>query len=146
MELPVYFVSFVVDAHYSKGFTGYDWLSGGLPPSYYLNGTSIEKVSAASWDAMLKVDFNKLAQVPFTLAGGYGQDVFGNLTTLATDPTSAYARKASTLFANVEYNLTKSLAFGLEYERNKTYYVGANNDPNDGRTSNQIFLRGTYNF
>ncbi len=146
LELPVYFVSFKADAHYSKGFTNYDLLSGNVqPPSYYLNGTSIEKVSATSWDAMLKIDFNKLAQVPFTLAGGYGQTVFGNLTSLTNNP-NAYARKASTIFANVEYNLTKSLSFGLEYDRNKTYYIGANNDPNDGRVSNQVFLRGMYKF
>ncbi len=146
LELPVYFVSFKADAHYSKGFTKYDLLSGNVMPlSYYLNGTSIEKVSAAAWDAMLKIDFQKLAQVPFILAGGYAQTVFGNLTSLNVG-SSAYARKASTMFANIDYNLTKSLSFGLEYDRNKTYYVGANNDPNDGRTSNQIFLRGMYKF
>ncbi len=148
LELPVYFVSFKADAHYSKGFTKYDLLFGNVqPPSYYLNGTSIEKVSATSWDAMLKIDFNKLAQIPFTLAGGYGQTVFGNLTSLAGG-TTAYARKASTMFANVVYNLTKSLSFGLEYDRNKTYYIGAknDNDPNDGRVSNQVFLRGMYKF
>ncbi len=145
LELPVYFVSLKADANYSKGFTGYDSLTSYTPPSYYLNGTSIEKVSATSWDAMLKIDFNKLAQVPFTLAGGYGQTVFGNYTTLASG-TTAYVRKASVMFANVVYNLTKSLSFGLEYDRNKTYYIGANNDPNDGRVSNQVFLRGMYSF
>ncbi|MGE4547368.1 MAG: hypothetical protein AB7E28_06305, partial [Desulfurella sp.] len=146
LELPVYFVSFKADAHYSKGFTKYDLLSGNvMPPSYYLDGTSIEKVSATAWDAMLKVDFNKLAQVPFMLAGGYSQVVFGNLGTLS-NVSSAYARKASTIFANVAYNLTKSATLGLEYDRNKTYYIGATNDPNNGRVSNQVFFVGTYKF
>jgi hypothetical protein len=143
-ELPVYFVSFKADAHHSEGFTKYDLLSGNaMPPSYYLNGTSIEKVSATAWDAMLKVDFNKLSQVPVTLAGGYSQVVFGNLGSLTGGP---YARKASTIFANVSYNLTKSAILGLEYDRNKTYYVGSNNDPNNGRVSNQVFFVGTYKF
>jgi len=143
--LPVYFVSLKADANYSKGFTKYASLTSYTPPSYYLNGTSIEKVSATSWDAMLKIKLNKLIQVPFTLAGGYGQTVFGNYTLLKGLDTP-YVRKASTLFANVEYNLTKSLSFGLEYDRNKTYYIGAGNDPNDGRVSNQVFLRGIYYF
>ncbi|MGC8790937.1 MAG: hypothetical protein ACP5PO_05470 [Desulfurella sp.] len=147
LELPIYFVSFKTDAHYSKGFTKYDSLSGNvMPPSYYLNGTSIEKVSATAWDAMLKVDFNSLAQVPITIAGGYSQVVFGNLTTLSNTTTTAYARKASTIFVNMGYNLTKSATLGLEYDRNKTYYVGSNNDPNNGRVSNQVFFVGTYKF
>jgi hypothetical protein len=147
LELPVYFVSFKTDAHYSKGFTKYDLLSGNvMPPSYYLNGTSIEKVSATAWDAMLKVDFNKLGGVPVTLAGGYSQVVFGNLGSLSNTTTTAYARKASTIFTNVVYNLTKSATLGLEYDRNKTYYIGSNNDQNDGRVSNQVFFVGTYKF
>ena len=147
LELPVYFVSFKVDAHHSKGFTKYDLLSGKvMPPSYYLDNGSIEKVSATAWDAMLKVDFNKLAQVPFTLAGGYSQVVFGNLRSLDEFKDKYYARKASTIFANVSYNLTKSATLGLEYDRNKTYYVGAGNDPDDGRVSNQVFFVGTYKF
>ncbi len=147
LELPIYFVSFKTDAHYSKGFTKYDLLSGNvMPPSYYLNGTSIEKVSATAWDAMLKVDFNSLAQVPITLAGGYSQVVFGNLGSLSNTTATAYARKASTTFVNVGYNLTKSATLGLEYDRNKTYYVGSNNDPNNGRVSNQVFFVGTYKF
>ncbi|AHF97690.1 hypothetical protein DESACE_00915 [Desulfurella acetivorans A63] len=147
LELPIYFVSFKTDAHYSKGFTKYDLLYGNvMPPSYYLNGTSIEKVSATAWDAMLKVDFNSLAQVPITIAGGYSQVVFGNLTTLSNTTTTAYARKASTIFVNMGYNLTKSATLGLEYDRNKTYYVGSNNDPNNGRVSNQVFFVGTYKF
>jgi len=146
LELPVYFVSLKADAHYSKGFTKYDLLSGNvMPPSYYLDGTSIEKVSATAWDAMLKIDFNKLSQVPITLAGGYSQVVFGNLGNLSNG-SSAYARKASTIFANIGYNLTKSATLGLEYDRNKTYYVGATNDPDNGRVSNQVFFVGTYKF
>ena len=145
-ELPVYFLSFKADTHYSKGFTNFDSLSPNVvPPSYYLNNKSVEKVSATVWDAMLKIDFNKLAQVPFTLAGGYSQVVFGNFGSLSSG-TTAYARKASTTFANVAYNLTKSATLGLEYDRNKTYYIGANNDPNDGRVSNQVFFVGTYKF
>jgi len=146
LELPVYFVSLKADAHYSKGFTKYDLLSCNvMPPSYYLDGTSIEKVSATAWDAMLKIDFNKLSQVPITLAGGYSQVVFGNLGNLGNG-SSAYARKASTVFANIGYNLTKSATLGLEYDRNKTYYVGATNDPDNGRVSNQVFFVGTYKF
>lgn len=147
LELPVYFVSFKADAHYSKGFTKYDLLSGNvMPPSYYLDGTSIEKASATAWDTMLKIDFNKLTQVPITLAGGYSQVVFGNLGALSVVSNTAYARKASTIFANVGYNLTKSTTLGLEYDRNKTYYIGSNNDPNNARFSNQVFFVGTYKF
>jgi hypothetical protein len=146
LELLVYFISLKADAHYSKGFTKYDLLSGNvMPPSYYLDGTSIEKVSATAWDAMLKIDFNKLSQAPITLAGGYSQVVFGNLGNLSNG-SSAYARKASTVFANIGYNLTKSATLGLEYDRNKTYYVGATNDPDNGRVSNQVFFVGTYKF
>jgi len=148
IELPVYFVNLKADAHYSKGFTKYDKLSGNvMPPSYYLDGTSIEKVSATAWDAMLKIDFNKLSSsVPFVLAGGYSQVVFGNLGSLSNSTTNAYARKASTIFANVSYNLTKSAILGLEYDRNKTYYIGSNNDPDNARYSNQVFFVGTYKF
>lgn len=110
-----------------------------------MDGTSIEKVSATAWDAMLKIDFNKLSQAPITLAGGYSQVVFGNLGNLSNG-SSAYARKASTIFANIGNNLTKSATLGLEYDRNKTYYVGATNDPDNGRVSNQVFFVGTYKF
>jgi hypothetical protein len=145
-ELPVYFLSFKADTHYSKGFTNYDSLTPNVaPPSYYLNNKSVEKVSATAWDAMLKIDFNKLAKIPFTLAVGYSQVVFGNFGSLSSG-TTAYARKASVIFANVAYNLTKSATLGLEYDRNKTYYIGANNDPNDGRVSNQVFFVGMYKF
>jgi hypothetical protein len=145
-ELPVYFISLKADTHYAKGFTGYDALDNNTqPPSYYLNGTSIEKVSATAWDTEMTIDFNKLAQVPFTLAGGYTQIVFGNLGSLSSS-SNAYARKASSTYVNVVYNLTKSATLGLEYERNKAYYIGANNDSSDGRVSNQVLFVGTYKF
>ena len=51
-----------------------------------------------------------------------------------------------TMFANVNYHLTKSLAVGVEYDRNRTYYVGKGINERAGRNSNQVFLRGMYTF
>ncbi len=153
LTLPVYFVNLTGNFHYERGMTGFDVPLFGdayAMPSFYVDSNgSVQAVRGTSWTAQAQVDFNKLAQVPFTLALGYGQVVFSNYGDLGNNNINMYTplvRKMSTMFANVNYNLTKSLSLGLEYDRNKTYYVGAGNDGGDGRNSNQIFLRGMYSF
>ncbi|MGC8706438.1 MAG: hypothetical protein ACP5SC_05355 [Desulfurella sp.] len=144
LELPIYAFSLKGDVYYAKAFTGFGAPTDKIsPPSFYLNGNSLEKVSSTGWALQAKVDFNKLAQVPISIAGGYSQIIYGNLTTLSS---SDYARKAATVYANLAYNLTKSASLGLEYDRNITYYVGSKNDPNHAQYSNQVFLVGTYKF
>jgi len=152
LTLPVYFVNLTGNVRYGRGMTGYE---NGVVTSKYTFSSfyvdpkdgSIEKIYSTGWTAQAQVDFNKLIQMPFTLAFGYGQVVFSNYRELGDQNQNVwpFARKESTIFANVNYNLTKSLSFGLEYQRNKTWYVGAAND-NDSNTANQVFLRGNYNF
>ena len=154
LSLPVYFVTLKGDVAYLRGFTGMSCIFGdkvenstspATPPSYWVDGNgSLQQTHATQWDAEAQIDFNKLAQVPFTLAGGYSQVVFSNLsmgpgTYAATTPV----RKASTIFANVSYNLTKSTMLGVEYDRNKTYYVV---NPNTSFNSNAVYVVGVYNF
>jgi hypothetical protein len=154
LSLPVYFVTLKGDLAYLRGFTGMSYIFGdkvgksvapNTPPSYWVDSNgSLQQTHATQWDAEAQVDFNKLAQVPFTLAGGYSQVVFSNLsmgpgTYAATTPV----RKASTIFANVSYNLTKSTMLGVEYDRNKTYYVV---NPNTSFNSNAVYVVGVYNF
>jgi hypothetical protein len=161
LSLPVYFVTLKGDVAYLRGFTGMSWIFGdkinddsspATPPSYWVdrNG-SLQQTYATQWDVEAQIDFNKLAQVPFTLAGGYSQVVFSNLSMGNTEQTNAQwltngassVRKASTIFANVSYNLTKSTMLGVEYDRNKTYYAA---DPNTSFNSNAVYLVGVYNF
>jgi hypothetical protein len=116
-------------------------------PSFYVDDNgSVQAVRGTSWSTQAQIDFNKLAQVPMTLAFGYGQTVYGNYGNVDDTTKSPIVRKMSTMFANVNYNLTKSLALGLEYDRNKTYYIGAGNDGSSGQNGNQVFLRGMYSF
>jgi hypothetical protein len=154
LSLPVYFVTLKGDAAYFKGFTGMSHIFGDTvgnsaapqtPPSYWVDSNgSLQQTHATQWDVEAQIDFNKLAQVPFTLSGGYSQVVFSNLsmgpgTYAATTPV----RKASTIFANVSYNLTKSTMLGVEYDRNKTYYTV---NPGSSYNSNAVYVVGVYNF
>ncbi len=152
LTLPVYFLNLIGNVHYERGMTGFDQpLLDNVytMPSFYINQNgSVEAVRGTSWTAQAQVDFNKLAQVPFTVGLGYGQTVFSNYGDLADNTlnsTTPIARKMSTMFANVDYNLTKSLSVGVEYDRNKTYYIGGGNDNSDSN-SNQVFLTAAYRF
>jgi len=149
LTLPVYFVNLTGNVHYERGMTAFDApLFGGYTmPSFYVdkNG-SVQAVRGTSWTAQAQIDFDKLAQMPATLSFGYGQTVFSNYTDLANNLSTPLVRKMGTMFANVNYHLTKSLSLGLEYDRNKTYYVGAGNDGSSGQNANQVFLRGMYTF
>ncbi len=149
LTLPVYFVNLTGNFHYERGMTGFDVPLFGdtyTMPSFYVNSDgSVQAVRGTSWTAQAQIDFDKLAQVPFTLAFGYGQTVFSNYKDLGNQTYTPLVRKMGTMFANVNYHLTKSLSFGLEYDRNKTWYVGGGNN-NDSATSNQVFLRGMYTF
>jgi len=151
VDLPIYFVNLKANVHYGHGMTGYENTTGFtnyIMPSFYVNqeNGSVEPVHTTAWTAQAQVDFGKLVQIPATLGLGYGQVVFSNYKALADQIVTPFVRKQSTMFTNVSYNLTKSLSFGVEYQRNKTYYIGAGNDPNDGRSSNQVFLKGEYRF
>jgi hypothetical protein len=162
LSLPVYFVTLKGDVAYLRGFTGMSSIFGdqinsdsqpATPDSYWVDSNgSLQQTHATQWDVEAQIDFNKLAQVPFTLAGGYSQVVFSNLGLnnqgLQTNAqwasnTNNNVRKASTIFANVSYNLTKSTMLGVEYDRNKTYYAV---DPNTSFNSNAVYVVGVYNF
>jgi len=150
LTLPVYFVNLTGNFHYERGMTAFDIPLFGdayAMPSFYVdqNG-SVQAVHGTSWNAQAQIDFDKLAQVPMTLSFGYGQTVFSNYGALANNTYTPLVRKMGTMFANVNYHLTKSLALGLEYDRNKTYYVGDGNDGSSGQNANQVFLRGMYTF
>jgi hypothetical protein len=147
-ELPIYAISLLGNVSYSRGFALYDSFVAGnnpIPASYWVdqNG-SLQTTNATQWDIEAKLDFNKLAQLPFAIAGGYSQQIFSNYNNV-TSNTSGYAtsNKASTIFANVTYNMTKSIMLGLEYDRNKTYYA---NDPNTAYNANVVYLMGQYSF
>jgi hypothetical protein len=148
LELPIYALSLLGNVSYSRGFALYNSFVTGnnpIPASYWVdqNG-SLQTTNATQWDIEAKLDFNKLAQLPFAIAGGYSQQVFSNYNNV-TSKTSGYAtsNKASTIFANVTYNMTKSIMLGLEYDRNKTYYA---NDPNTAYNANVVYLMGQYSF
>jgi hypothetical protein len=157
LSLPVSFVTLKGDVAYLRGFTGMSNIFGDeensysyqTPPSYWVDGNgSLQQTHATQWDVEAQVDFNKLAQVPFTLSGGYSQVVFSNLPFQNNQTWNFYnanapVRKASTIFANVAYNLTKSTMLGIEYDRNKTYYTV---NPNDSYKSNAVYLVGVYHF
>jgi len=157
LSLPVSFVTLKGDAAYFKGFTNMSFISGDTvgssaspqtPPSYWVDGNeSLQQTHATQWDVEAQIDFNKLAQVPFTLSGGYSQVVFSNLPfeneTWSSANAGAPVRKASTIFANVSYNLTKSTMLGVEYDRNKTYYTV---NPDSSYNSNAVYLVGVYSF
>ncbi|MGB9745297.1 MAG: hypothetical protein ACPLW6_08565, partial [Desulfurella sp.] len=149
LTLPVYFVNLTGNFHYERGMTAFDMPLFGSTytmPSFYIDSHgSVQAVRGTSWTAQAQIDFNKLAQVPVTFAFGYGQTVFSNYGELA-DGNTPLVRKMGTMFANVNYQLTKSLALGLEYDRNRTYYVGAGNDGGSAQNGNQVFLRGMYSF
>ncbi|MGE4546474.1 MAG: hypothetical protein AB7E28_01750 [Desulfurella sp.] len=149
LTLPVYFVNLTGNFHYERGMTAFDLPLFGdayAMPSFYVDSNgSVQAVRGTSWNAQAQIDFDKLAQVPVTFAFGYGQTVFSNYGDLANGSTPL-VRKMGTMFANVNYHLTKSLALGLEYDRNRTYYVGAGNDGNSAQNANQVFLRGMYTF
>ena len=147
-ELPIYAISLLGNVSYSRGFALYNSFVAGynpIPASYWVdqNG-SLQTTNATQWDIEAKLDFNKLAQLPFAIAGGYSQQIFSNYNNV-TSNTSGYAtsNKASTIFANVTYNMTKSIMLGLEYDRNKTYYA---NDPNTAYNANVVYLMGQYSF
>jgi len=156
LSLPIYFATIKGDVAYSKGFTNMSYIYGNTsgmftqtPPSYWVDSTgTLQQTHATQWDVEAQVDFNKLAQVPLTLSGGYSQVVFSNLPfqdnqTWNDFNANAPVRKASTIFANVAYNLTKSTTLGIEYDRNKTYYTV---NPNDSYKSNAVYLVGMYSF
>jgi hypothetical protein len=149
LELPIYFVKLHGQVHYADGMTGYDYpIPGGqwAMPSFYVDKSGgVNKVRTTDWATEAQIDFGKLVQIPFTVAGGYGQAVFSNYGDL-TYSSTPLIRKEATLFANVNYNLTKSASIGLEYEHNRTYYIGAGNDSGDARGSNVVFLTGMYKF
>ncbi|OSS42672.1 hypothetical protein DESAMIL20_555 [Desulfurella amilsii] len=160
LSLPIYFVTLKGDVAYLRGFTNMSYIFGdtvgssessATPPSYWVNGNgSLEQTHATQWDAEAQIDFNKLAQVPFTLSGGYSQVVFSNLPSLYNVSGSEWSyfatapvRKAATIFANVSYNMTKSTMLGIEYDRNRTNYVV---DPGTTYSSNAVYLVGVHNF
>jgi hypothetical protein len=150
LKLPVYFVNLLGTLYYERGMTAidepYNNTTNTMPSFYVDDNGSVQAVRGTSWSTQAQIDFNKLAQVPMTLAFGYGQTVYGNYGNVDDTTKSPIVRKMSTMFANVNYNLTKSLALGLEYDRNKTYYIGAGNDGSSGQNGNQVFLRGMYSF
>jgi hypothetical protein len=160
LSLPIYFVTLKGDVAYSKGFTNMSYIYGDTtsgmfgtftqtPPSYWVDSTgTLQQTHATQWDVEAQVDFSKFAQVPLTLSGGYSQVVFSNLPfqdnqTWNDFNSNAPVRKASTIFANVSYNLTKSTMLGIEYDRNKTYYTV---NPNDSFNSNAVYVVGVYSF
>jgi hypothetical protein len=160
LSLPIYFVTLKGDLAYLRGFTNMSYIFGdgyglsnspGTPPSYWVDGQgSLQQTHATQWDVEAQIDFNKLAQVPLTVAGGYSQVVFSNLPSadgISGLEWSSYAtapvRKAATIFANVSYNMTKSTMLGIEYDRNRTNYII---DPGTTYSSNAVYLVGVYNF
>ncbi len=146
LTLPVYFVNLTGAVNWGHGMTanqGPIWYN--IPSIYVGSNGSVNIVHGTGWTAQAQIDFNKLAQAPFTLAFGYGQEIFSNYGSLTLSPSS-YARRMDTMFANVNYNLAKSATLGIEYDRNKTYFIGAGNDPSSGRNANNVMLVGTYLF
>lgn len=148
LELPIYALSLLGNVSYSRGFAFYNSFITGynpIPASYWVdqNG-SLQTTNATQWDVEAKIDFNKLAQLPFAIAGGYSQQIFSNYNNVTSNSTGyATSNKASTIFANVTYNMSKSILLGLEYDRDKTYYA---NDPNSSYNANVFYLMGQYSF
>ena len=158
LSLPVSFVTLKGDVAYSRGFTNMSYIFGDTvgnsdspqtPPSYWVDGNgSLHQTHATQWDVEAQVDFNKILQIPIVLSGGYSQVVFSNLPFQNNQTWNFYnanapVRKASTIFANVSYNLTKSTMLGVEYDRNKTYYTV---NPNSSYNSNAVYVVGVYRF
>ncbi len=159
LTLPVKVLTFKADISYNKGLSGFDSfiITNSLTPaSYWVDSNGgINTTNALNWDLMAKIN---IPNTDLAVAAGYSQVIFshynqGSNTALSGPlngifPIDGYvpstpARKASSIFVNLAYNLTKSTTLGIQYDRNKTYYAVK---PHSSFASNQILVLGEYDF
>ncbi|MEM3829567.1 MAG: hypothetical protein QXP36_10190 [Conexivisphaerales archaeon] len=137
--LPVRFVNLLGEFHYESGLNYMDNTGFG-PAIPYGFGSNGQATKSLSWSVQAQLDGQKLANVPVTVAFGYGQTKFSNY--VVADYSNPTLDKYSTIFVNVNYNLTKSLSLGVEYDRNNGYFIGNSTEQH----SDQVLLVGQYNF
>lgn len=158
LTIPVSFVTLMGDVQYTDGMTGLNTvlLTGGnyTPSSYYWKGTGVEFAKATQWDAQAQVHLDKFVGAPVAVSGGYSQVAFKNYQDGQNlDLGDSYANwsaysgspvdKAASIFANVAWNVTKSMMLGLEWDNNKTNYAV---DSDASFDSNSFYLIGMYSF
>ena len=168
LTVPVSFVTLMGDAQYTDGMTGLNTilLAGDYTPSsYYWNGpTNLQSATAIQWDAQAKVNLRQFVGAAMSMAGGYSQVSFKNYqddqninlgdsyAAWSTDQSagsttvaysSAPVSKAASIFLNVEWNATKSIMLGLEWDNNRTNYTV---DSSRSFNSNALYAVGMYSF
>ena len=163
LTIPVSYVTLVGDIQYTNGMTGLNTIllntlgTGGVaytPSSYYWNGNNLQSTKAVQWDAQAQVHLNKFIGAPVTVAGGYSQVSFhnyqddqnlnlGNSYAAWSAYSSAPVDKTDSIFVNVEWNVTKSMMLGLEWDNNRTNYSV---DSDQSFNSNALYMVGMYSF
>ncbi|MHB1647102.1 MAG: hypothetical protein ACYCSW_11470 [bacterium] len=161
LTLPVSYVTFMGDIQYTSGMTGLNTVLGQgayTPEAYWSeNGDNLHTTKALQWDAQAKINFQQFG-APVSVAGGYSQVLFsdyndaqnlnlgGNYSAWQPYNTTnnvSPVRMSGSIFANIAWNMTKSVMLGLEWDNNKTTYTV---DPDESFASNAVYAVGMYSF
>jgi hypothetical protein len=152
---------------------GQENLGNYTPEAFWSNtGNNVNATKAIQWDAQAKINLAQFG-APVNIAGGYSKVSFSNYNgaegatnladnytawskgntsyqTISTTPTITYMsydaspiRNSSSIFANIGWNVTKSMMLGLEWDNNLTSYAV---DPGAYFHSNAVYMIGMYSF
>ena len=164
ITIPVSYVTFMGDIQYTHGMTGLNTVLGQenlgsyTPEAYWSeNGNNVNATKAVQWDAQAKIDLKQFG-APVAVAGGYSKVSFSNyndaLGLNLNDTYAAWApyntannvspvRESGSIFANIGWDVTKSMMLGLEWDNNLTSYAV---DPDASFHSNSFYMVGMYSF
>ena len=163
ITIPVSYVTFMGDIQYTHGMTGLNTVLGEgsyTPEAFWSNtGNNVNATKAIQWDAQAKINLAQFG-APVSIAGGYSKVSFSNyndaLGLNLSDTYSAWepyndakannvspVRNSGSIFANVGWNVTKSMMLGLEWDNNLTSYAV---DPSAYFHSNAFYMIGMYSF
>ena len=164
ITIPVSYVTFMGDIQYTHGMTGLNTVLGEgayTPEAFWSNtGNNVNATKAIQWDAQAKINLAQFG-APVSIAGGYSKVSFSNyndaLGLNLSDTYAAWAntkynnvypnvspvRNSGSIFANVGWNVTKSMMLGLEWDNNLTSYAV---DPSAYFHSNAFYMIGMYSF
>ncbi|MGC8555201.1 MAG: hypothetical protein ACP5NA_06925 [Candidatus Acidulodesulfobacterium sp.] len=164
VTIPVSYVTFMGDIQYTSGMTGLNTVLGQenlgsyTPESYWSeNGNNVNATKAVQWDAQAKINLEQFG-APLAIAGGYSKVSFSNYNdALGLNLNNTYSawsayndsnnvapvRESGSIFANIGWNVTKSVMLGLEWDNNLTSYAV---DPDASFHSNSFYMIGMYSF
>ena len=164
VTIPVSYVTFMGDIQYTHGMTGLNTVLGQenlgsyTPEAYWSeNGNNVNATKAVQWDAQAKINLKQFG-APVAIVGGYSKVSFSNyndaLGLNLNDTYAAWApyntannvspvRESGSIFANIGWNVTKSMMLGLEWDNNLTSYAV---DPDASFHSNSFYMVGMYSF